>query len=91
MNVEWTEKALDDVARLHEFLAAVNKSAARGLVRTLTAASQRLQENPHMGSRLYDFAESEVRHLIVSTYEVRYEILGNTFHILRVWHTREAR
>lgn len=91
MRVTWAERALDDVARLHEFLAAVNQSAARGIVRTLSVASQRLQENPQMGSRLYDFTESEVRHLIVGTYEIRYEILENTLYILRVWHTREAR
>ncbi len=90
MRVEWTERALDDLARLHEFLAAVNKSAAFRVMRALTGASQKLQENPYMG-HLCEFAESEVRRLIVSTYEVHYEILENTLYILRVWYTREAR
>lgn len=91
MNLRWTTKALGDLARLYEFLAVVNQPAAARVVQTLTVAAEMLPQNPYIGGRLCQFETREVRRLVVGAYEVRYEILGDTLHILRLWHTRESR
>lgn len=91
MRVVWTNKAVGDVARLHEFLAPVNGVAAARVVRSLTTAAQRLQDKPRIGEKLEQYEPREVRRILVGSYEMRYEVRSPTIFILRVWHTREAR
>lgn len=91
MNLKWTSKALSDLARLHEFLASVNRRAASNTVRQLTAAPNQLLEQPRLGERLDEFDPREVRRIFVGHYEMRYEIQPDTLYILRIWHTRENR
>ena len=91
MELRWTSKALSDLVRLHEFLALVNKAAAARTVQTLTAAPIKLSVNPRIGERLEEFGPREVRRILVGQYELRYEIVGSTVVVLRIWHTREER
>ena len=87
----WSGAALSDLVRLHDFLATVNPRAAIKTVRTLTAAPQSLIEQPRLGERLSEFEGREVRRLVVGKYEMRYEIIGSTVSLLRIWHAREDR
>jgi len=91
VRLKWTSKALSDLARLYEFLAPVNKSAAARTVRSLTAAPRRLLDQPRIGERLDEFEPREVRRILVHQYEIRYEIQKSTIYVLRLWHTREGR
>lgn len=91
MELKWTGKALSDLARLHEFLASVNRSAAARTVQSLTAAPARLLDQPRIGEKLEEFGSREVRRIQVGRYEMRYEIQGTTIYVLRLWHTRENR
>jgi len=91
MELKWTRQALSDLARLHEFLAPVNRSAAVRIVQSLVAAPARLQEQPRIGEKLEEFDPREVRRIQVGSYELRYEIQGSTLYVLRLWHTRENR
>lgn len=91
MELKWTSKALSDIARLYEFLASVNQPAAARTVQQLTAAPTALLDNPRMGERLEEFESRDVRRIQVGHYEMRYEIVGSTLYLLRLWHTRENR
>ena len=91
MKLTWTSKALSDLARLHEFLALVNKSAAARTVQKLTAAAAELAANPRIGEKLEEFEPRDVHRIIVGHYEMRYEIRDATIYVLRLWHTREDR
>ncbi|WP_089390470.1 type II toxin-antitoxin system RelE/ParE family toxin [Pseudomonas delhiensis] len=91
MALQWTSKALSDLARLHEFLAPVNRSAAARTAQQLVAAPAVLLTNPRLGERLDEFVPRDVRRLLVGHYEMRYEIRGSDIHLLRVWHTCEER
>lgn len=91
MELKWTSKALADIARLYEFLAAVNQPAAARTVQQLTAAPTSLLANPRIGERLEEFEPRDVRRIQVGRYEMRYEIAGSTLYLLRLWHTREDR
>ena len=91
MQLQWTSKALADLARLYEFLAPVNRSAAARTVQSLTGAPANLLVNPRLGERLEEFEPREVRRLLVGRYEMRYEVQENSIYILRIWHTREDR
>lgn len=91
MQLKWTSKALADLARLYDFLAPVNRSAAARTVQSLTAAPTNLLANPRIGEKLDEFEPREVRRILVGRYEMRYEIQEATLYVLRFWHTREDR
>jgi plasmid stabilization system protein ParE len=91
VRVKWTSQSLGDVARLHAFLAEVNRPSAAKVVRSLTAAARQLREHPRSGELLEEFTPREVRRLIVGPYEMRYEITAQAIFILRLWHGHEDR
>lgn len=91
MELKWTNKALADISRLYEFLAVVNQPAAARTVQQLTTAPTTLLVNPRIGERLEEFEPRDVRRIQVGHYEMRYEIVGSTLYLLRLWHTREDR
>lgn len=91
MNMQWTTKALGDLARLYEFLAPRNPTAAARLVQSLTKAPALLPANPRIGEKLDEFLPREVRRILVGQYEIRYEVQVDCIYILRIWHTREQR
>jgi plasmid stabilization system protein ParE len=91
MKVDWSPKAIDDLARLHDFLAPANPPAAAAAIQALVRAGERLAAMPRTGERLERYAPREVRRLIVAGYELRYEVKGDDVIVLRVWHAREER
>jgi len=91
MEIQWTGKAMSDLARLYEFLAPVNQPAAVKVVRSLTGGATRLVDNPRLGEPLHQFDPRDVRRLQIGHYEVRYEIQGSAIFILRLWQTHEDR
>ena len=91
MELKWTSKALSDLARLYEFLAPANQSAAARIVQSLTASPANLLVNQRLGEKLEEFEPREVRRIFVGHYEMRYEIQESKIYVLRLWHTREER
>ena len=91
MELKWSSRAMSDLARLYEFLATVNQSAAARTVQQLTTAPTQLLINPRIGERLEEFEPRDVRRILVGHYEMRYEISDSTINLLRLWHTREDR
>jgi plasmid stabilization system protein ParE len=91
VSLTWTNKAVGDLARLHDFLAPVNRRAAARVLQSLVSAASRLLDHPRLGEVLEQYEPREVRRLLVGRYEMRYEIQSSNVFILRVWHTREDR
>ncbi|MDP1771180.1 MAG: type II toxin-antitoxin system RelE/ParE family toxin [Methylobacter sp.] len=88
MRLKWTSKALDDLARLYEFLAAVNKPAAARTVQSLTAAPTRLLEQPYIDEKLEEFDPREVRRILVRRYEMRSRL--HCLYIATLAYTRRS-
>jgi len=91
VTVRWTPEAVDDLARLHDFLAAHNPKLALRVVATLRNAVRQLFVHPRLGSAVPGFEGHEVRRLVIRDYELRYEIAREALYILRFFHTREDR
>ncbi|TAD88607.1 MAG: type II toxin-antitoxin system RelE/ParE family toxin [Alphaproteobacteria bacterium] len=91
MDLQWTRKAVSDLARLYDFLAPANVEAAARTVQALAKAPTILLTNPRIGEQLFQFEPREVRRLLVRDYEIRYELQGPVISVLRLWHTREDR
>lgn len=91
MRVVWTPESVDALVHIHDYLNRVNPQAADAAVLAPTSASLRLTDFPRLGERLERFRDREVRHLIVGSYDIRYEIVGATIRVLDVWNTRQQR
>nr|WP_320012005.1 type II toxin-antitoxin system RelE/ParE family toxin [uncultured Desulfobulbus sp.] len=91
MELQWTSKALSDLARLYEFLAPADKRAAAQAIQSLTKAPTKLLLYPRIGEKLEEFDPREVRRILVGHYEIRYEVQQSRIYVLRLWHTREQR
>lgn len=91
MNLAWTRRSQKDIERLWEFIAESDPKIADKVVAALVSAPSRLLEFPRLGERLDAYSPREVRRLIISEYEIRYEIKVGVLIILQVWHTREDR
>lgn len=91
MALRWTTSARADLLRLYEFLEPVNPDAAAQAVRLLVAGAKRIPARPRLGQRLREFAPREVRRILISDYEIRYELAGRDVFVLRIFHTREER
>jgi plasmid stabilization system protein ParE len=85
----WHPDALDDVARLYDFLAPASLSAAQRAAAVIRDAADKLAENPNIGASHAEFREWPAR-FGRSAYILRYYILptGEVL-VTRVWHSRE--
>jgi plasmid stabilization system protein ParE len=92
-HVIWTPRSLDDVARLHGFLAPKNREAARRAVRAIRQGVKALATHPEIG-RPVDEMPPEFREWLIpfgaGGYLVLYRYDGALVAILAVRHGREA-
>jgi plasmid stabilization system protein ParE len=89
--IRWTHRALEDVDRLADFVAAYDPLRAREIEDRLAEAPKRLLQFPRRGSRLSGFELREVREFRVGDYLLRYELAGSEIFVLRFFHARENR
>jgi plasmid stabilization system protein ParE len=89
--LKWHPDALDDVARLYDFLAVNSPVAARHAASVIREAADRVAENPEIGVPRAEFREWFAP-FGRSSYVLRYAILdGGEVLVTRVWHSRERR
>jgi plasmid stabilization system protein ParE len=87
----WHPDALEDIARLYDFLAPASLAAARRSASVIAAAADRIAENPGIGAPHAEFREWATK-FGRSAYILRYCILSNGDALItRVWHSRELR
>ncbi|MGH8592414.1 MAG: type II toxin-antitoxin system RelE/ParE family toxin [Gammaproteobacteria bacterium] len=92
--VAWLPEALEDVARLYDFLADKNPQAAANAIRCIQAAAHLLEQYAEAGKPMKD--DSGRREIFAAfgsgAYVLRYRLnaQGDPV-IIRVWHSREAR
>lgn len=89
----WLPMALQDVQRLHAFLAPKNRDAARRAVRAIRYGVKALEAHPEMGRPVEDMPP-EFREWFIpfgqSGYVTLYRYDGRQVAILAVRHGREA-
>ena len=80
---------MDDLRRLHDFLAEHDPGAVRSAVANLKRAITRFADQPRMGHPVEDI--EGVREFVFGRYVVRYMVRPEAVYILRIWHGREFR
>ena len=91
--VIWLPDALQDVARLHEFLAGKSHDAARKAAERIGHVARQLEQHPEMGQPMEDGVRRQVfLHFGAGAYVIRYRFdREGSVVIVRVWHSRERR
>jgi plasmid stabilization system protein ParE len=91
--LKWSQPALRDVARLHDFLAPKSPDAAKRAVKAIRNSVQSLAKHPEMG-RPVDELPTEFREWLIEfgsgAYIAMYHYDGKEVVILAVRHGREA-
>ena len=89
----WSQPALLDVARLHNFLAPRNRDAAKRAVKAIRQGVKALAKHPEIGRPVEEMAP-EFREWVVpfghGAYVALYHYDGKQVVILAVRHGREA-
>jgi plasmid stabilization system protein ParE len=86
----YTPEAINDLQRLRAFIEEKNPTAAQKVADELLTGIAVLKELPNLGRKVAKAPNPEIiRDLSVNLYIVRYLILGDEIHILRIWHKRE--
>jgi len=92
-HITWSDDALLDVVRLHDFLAPKSQEAAFRAVKTIQQGTQILKLHPEVG-RLIDGLPPQIRELVIDfgqgAYIVRYLLEDSGVVILAVRHGREV-
>ena len=90
MIIFYTPEAINDLQRLRAFIEEKNPTAAQKVADELLTGIAVLKELPNLGRKVAKAPNPEIiRDLSVNLYIVRYLILGDEIHILRIWHKRE--
>jgi plasmid stabilization system protein ParE len=91
--LKWSQPALLDIARLHQFLAPKNPGAAQRAVKIIRQSVKALGKHPEMG-RPVEEMPPEFREWVIefgqSAYIALYRYHANQVVILAVRHGREA-
>jgi len=91
VQIIYTQEAIEDLQRLHDFIAAKNPSSAQRIAQELIRRIKSLQDMPLMGRPVASAPDSEViRDMVFGNYTVRYAIHAQTLAILKIWHHYEG-
>jgi plasmid stabilization system protein ParE len=90
--VAWLPEALQDIERLHLFLAEKNPKSARNAILCIQAAARQLEDFPEIGKPMGDGRRELFAAFGAGAYVLRYrrDEAGRPV-VIRVWHTREWR
>ena len=92
MKLQYTSQSVDDLRRLHDFVAPNNPLAARKIAIEIQQAAEKLKAFPKIGLPVARAADPNLlRDLYIGQYTNRYQITSaELIHILRIWHNKET-
>lgn len=87
----WHPDALDDIARLYDFLYLASPSAARRAASCILQGAEKILRHPGIGTPHAEFREWPEK-FGKSAYVLRYLAMpAGEILIVRIWHSREFR
>ncbi len=89
MKISYTPEAINDLKRLREFIEKKNPNSANRIANSLLIGIKKLKTFPELGIEVKEADSEMIRDLILGDYVVRYLLLKEMIHILRIWHQKE--
>lgn len=88
-SVIWSERALQDVESLAEYIARDSEAYARSVVRAIFDVGHRLQRFPFSGRVVPEVREATIREFRVYSYRVIYRTSAEAVTVIAVAHGRQ--
>ena len=85
MEVIWTERALEAIARIGEHIAKDNPQAAANWVAHLVHRAEDAAIIPLLGRTVPEFARDDIREIIVRKYRIIYQVTERIAYVLFVF------
>lgn len=86
MKVHWTNKALEHLLAIYEYIAQTSPTYADRTVDRLTRRSEQIGSFPESGRRVPEYDRSDVREVIEKPYRLIYRIKKEQIDVLAVFH-----
>jgi toxin ParE1/3/4 len=86
VQIEWTERSLEDLNEIHDYIARDSKSYANLFIKKIYNTVQKLKEFPNMGKIIPEINIASVREIIFQNYRIIYRILNDFVEIITVFH-----
>jgi toxin ParE1/3/4 len=86
VRIEWTERSLDDLHEIHDYIARDSKSYANLFIKKLYTTVQKLKDFPNMGRIVPEVTIQSVREIILQNYRIIYRITNDFVEIITVFH-----
>ena len=87
--VYWTEKSQLRVKEIGDYIAFDSQQAAIKWVDVILEKEALISANPRIGRVVPEFANQNIRELILKSYRLIYEIKTNKIEVLTIKHCKE--
>ncbi len=81
----WTEKSVDDLLSIKEFIAADSEVEADAWVKRLYEAGESLDRFSSRGREVPEFRDANIRELLIENYRLVYRLKESNVEILTVF------
>ena len=88
MVIVWSIPARQDLKLIHQYIANDSKRYATRVIQDITNKVEILLAYPHMGIKVPEISEDNVREIGMYSYRILYEPMGDTIYIHGVIHKR---
>jgi len=86
VRIEWTERSLEDLNEIHDYIARDSKNYAHLFVKKIYETVQKLKDFPNIGRVVPEVNNPSVREIIFHNYRIVYRNLDNYVEIITVIH-----
>jgi len=86
MKVHWTDKSIEHLSAIHDYISQDSIEYAKRMVDRLTKRSQQIRAFPKSGRIVPEFEVEQIREVIEGPYRIIYYIKADQIDVLAVIH-----
>ncbi|MBN1215662.1 MAG: type II toxin-antitoxin system RelE/ParE family toxin, partial [Candidatus Lokiarchaeota archaeon] len=86
VQIEWTERSLEDLNEIYDYIARDSKSYATLFIKKIYESIQKLKDFPKIGRIVPEINISTVREIIFQNYRIIYRIMVDYVEVITVIH-----
>ena len=86
VRIEWTDRSLEDLNEIHEYIARDSKNYANLFVKKIYETVQKLKDFPNIGRVVPEVNNPSVREVIFQNYRIIYRKMNNYVEIITIIH-----
>ncbi|HEY3874655.1 MAG TPA: type II toxin-antitoxin system RelE/ParE family toxin [Candidatus Kapabacteria bacterium] len=89
MKIIWSDRSVDRLRAIHDYIAAESSSAAARVIERIFTATEQLRAFPNSGRFVPEYELHDVREIPVNPYRILYRSAGGRIEIVNILHSRQ--